>query len=294
MTLKVWLFRPLRKSDVSGSHSDILLSVSRIFLIALLTHDVVIGQESPDSAPISSTRRLFGTKYQQACDARNNADAMWARLEKQQLSPKEISESQVTEITSAYKQVIDEFPHTDVAAYCATRLSGFYQRLGRFDQATQLLEQTAQDFDGTYEGIKARFNAGLVHAQARHDPAEAKGHFTQVLQPTNPADAHYDDAMTLFLSAQEQILKCELQLGREAQAREHLTDLKKTLPEMQGELDSFFETEAQANSDDQQTLIAQSGRQLSIILIVNLVLLLLILCSFSWGSVSLEFFRKSE
>ena len=103
--------------------------------------------------------------------------------------------------------------------------------------------ETATEFADTPEGIKAVFNTGLIHLQARHDPAEASKWFARVTKPAKPAGALYDETDKFYLSAQEQLIKCELMLGLDGQAEERAKKLKQVFPQYAGEVARSYQTE---------------------------------------------------
>jgi tetratricopeptide (TPR) repeat protein len=238
------------------------------------------------------TRKLWGDEYSAACSARGRADLMRKALEKRmsasgsnQASKSETFATDADDVVQAYQDAIDRFPHTEIAAYCAIRLGGFYQQLGRFDEAAELLEKTAGEFAGTPEGIRVAFNLGLIHAQARNDQVEAIKWFARVPRPENLSGVKDDEAAKLYLSAQEQLIKCELKLGLNAQAQERVNEAKKGMPQFHDELDRFhrFETAPSTTKSSDLTVETKASNFL-MLLIVNLAVVL--------GLVSLVVLRR--
>jgi HEAT repeat protein len=205
-------------------------------------------------------RKLWGKKYSEAVAARDRADLMRAEYEKYLSGPPEErakrpkrsqqqTDAEAAQVVQAYQEVVDRYPHTEIAAYCTMRLSGFYIFTGKLDKAVGLMEQMATEFAGTHEETRVVFELGLIHAQSRHDPAEAIKWLSRIPKPVKPAGAQYDEADKLYLSAQEQLTKCELQLLRDDEAKNRLEKLKQVYPQYAKEVDHFYQFEIQARKD---------------------------------------------
>ena len=162
--------------------------------------------EAQDNTPKQTvpTRKLPRNRRREAGVASDRADLMRARFERQ-LAPSDHSkpkESQTetleAEVVEAYEDVIEKYAHTDIAAYCAMRLAGFYRRLGHVDKSLRLLEATASEFEGTHEASKVMYETGLFHAQVRKDQASAREWFKRIPDPSPPApnDRDSQDMMT--------------------------------------------------------------------------------------------------
>jgi hypothetical protein len=93
--------------------------------------------------------------------------------------------AEVPNVIAAYQDVIDRYPKTEIAAYCTMRLAGLLQQVGRFDNAGALLSRSYSEYADTVEGPKLAMEAGLIHAQARNDPAEAVNWYKLVPKPTS-------------------------------------------------------------------------------------------------------------
>ncbi|MHC4398963.1 MAG: M56 family metallopeptidase [Planctomycetota bacterium] len=220
--------------------------------------DPSTAEEDRSAGRPVATRKLWGKEYSEAVSARNRVDRMRADLEKRMsaarrewrkagnrspLPTSDRFEAQAAEVVRAYQEVINRYPHTEIAAGCALRLAGSYQYQGKFDEAAQVSAKAATEFAGTPEGVKAVFSTGLIHLQARHDPAEASKWFARVTRPAKPAGAPYDEADKFYLSAQEQLIKCELMLGLDSQAEERMKKLKQVFPQYAGEVDRFYQAQ---------------------------------------------------
>ena len=158
----------------------------------------------------------------------------------------ELIDAEADKVVKAYQEVLGRFPHTEIAADCASRLSGFYQFQGEFDKAVELMKNTAEEFAGTKEGIRAIFEMAFFYLQARHDPAEATKWFSRIPKPTKPAGSPYDRDDVLYLSAQEGFAKCELALRQDLQARQRIDDLKQAYPQFKDEIERSYQFEVES------------------------------------------------
>jgi len=278
-----------------------------LLCVACLMPGLTAGAQDHASArPAGSAapvRVLRGDEYAEAARARNHADLLRAALEREMSEARiraadaqrdeSVTEDygqQADEVIRAYQQVIARYPHTEIAAGCAVRLAGFYQQLRRFDEAAQLLATSALEYQGTYQGTRISFNAGLIHAQARDDQLEAMQWFARIPKPSDPSDPNYQDALKLHLSAQEQLAKCELKLGQVQQAERRITDLKRIHPEHSDEVDRFhqFQTTAAATTPAHQSPASRRST-VSVLMIGNVAFVLTVV-----GLFVIRKFRNGE
>jgi tetratricopeptide (TPR) repeat protein len=221
-------------------------------IVVLLSTD---PSEAQDRKPARRLRHLAPRDQSDASAARRRADLMRAALEEritafriEMADKKRFAEArgagphaaEVPEVIAAYQDVIDRFPRTEIAAYCVMRLAGLLQQVGRFDDAAALLAKSYADYAGTTEGPKLAMEAGLVQAQARNDLGEAMNSFALVPKPTNRSNARDDESAILYLSAQEQLLKCELQLRRDEQAKQRFEAFIREFPQFAEEISRFY------------------------------------------------------
>jgi hypothetical protein len=224
------------------------------FVFAILGR-VLLGAfvsfSSAFAAELAPAKKLWGKKRSEAVAARNRADLMRADYEKGVSATRKTTgqggapgqrpiDPEAAKVVRAYQEVIDQYPHTEIAAYCAFRLSGLYQFLRHFDKAAELTERVANEFAGTLEGKRAALEMGLIQADGLHDPAEAAKWFSRIPKPATPTGADDD---TLFLSAQEGLVKCELALGKGAQAKERVDSLRQEFPKYADEISRFYQFE---------------------------------------------------
>jgi len=229
---------------------------SLLVVAVLLLNDPAMAGEGQSSGPPIPTKKLWGRQYAEASAATSRADVMRAELEKRMPAAKGPAarkqgpsptpgefEAEVAGVERAYQEVIDGYPHTERAAYCALRLSGFYQYQGKYDEGLELSAKTADEFAGSREGLEAAFSTGLMHAQTWGDYTQARNWFLRIPKPDNPPGAPYDKEDNLYLAAQEQLMKCELRLGRDTQAERRSLELRQTFPQFGDQLERSFRFE---------------------------------------------------
>lgn len=203
-------------------------------------------------------RKLSRIEKSAADNASRRADDQWSVILKQmksdgmitvaglqrhrtEHSPQWVAAKKLAaEVKHAYLEVINKYPRTEFAAYCVLQLSGVHEQFGEMDESLEVLKQFQSDYDGTYQGMQFQFTIGLHQSQARNEYAKAREAFSKVEMP-NSADPHFGEAKVLYLSAQEQMVKCELKLGEETQASDRVNRLKRDLPEFTDELERFYD-----------------------------------------------------
>ena len=150
--------------------------------------------------------------------------------------------SMAADIQRGYQEVIELYPRTNIAAYCVSRLSGLHQLLGESDKAAEIMEKAIIDCVGGEDANKLKFNLGLIHSQARNDPKQAITWFSQIPKPTRESDR---DAAKIYLSAQQQIVKCQLCLDLITEAKKRATDFKAAIPKLADDMNHFHQFEVQ-------------------------------------------------
>jgi len=232
---------------------DFFIAMSAVLLLVVLS-DSLVGREVP-------LRTLRGNDYDTARELRDTADRMRGELEgrlsgpprtRPQISQEEI-DAESAKIEQAYREVIERYPRTEIAAYCALRLSSYCASV---DEAVEILERTAKEFAGTSEENKIIFELGLLHLQIKHEPAEAIKWFSRISKPDGDG---YGMGDVLYLSAQQQLAKCELQLRQDADAQDRVTKLKESYSQYAQELERSyqFEVESRNNSSDEPMIPLQ-------------------------------------
>ncbi len=265
-----------RIRDGSASVHRIVWCVTATIAV-LLVGDVVLAE--PEAVPPRPLQKLNYQDRLAAGKARDNADLMRADMERRMQalgllragamqrhkaegkppSPEVVEiESKATDVAKAYQEVIDTYPQTEIAAYCAMRLSGLHGVLGDHDKAIELLKQTAEEFAGTEQADKLAFEIGLMYAQAKHDHEKASVWFARVPMPTNAGNPR---EIKYYLSAQQQLVKCELNLNLDQQANERVDAFKTAFPKLAAEMDRFHTFEVQARNSQPATGAAKQPVQ---------------------------------
>jgi len=194
--------------------------------------------DKPRPAPVT-IRRLKGQELREARAARDRADRLRADYEAPRMGPfpDKHDEAAFAEVVAAYKEVMEKYPGTDIAAYCQLRLTGLYQFRRDYDRATELLKGLARRYAGTEHETEAYFSLGLLHLQARHDPAAALPWFAKVVAPPGAREdgtvpeKNYSPAHGLYISAQQQLAKCEIRLGKPDEAARRYEALARRYPQ---------------------------------------------------------------
>jgi hypothetical protein len=241
----------------SGKDADdpTMICCRPICVLALLWPAMAASQDGRPARPL---RQLSETEHREAAEGTSRADRMRANFTDRvrALRDKAIEEGrpppppgtgpferEADEIVRAYEELIERYRGSEIAAYATMRLAGFHQQLGRFDEAAKLHGAAASEFAGTSQEARIAFNTGLTHAQGRNDQVEAMKWFAQVPKPENASTRPYDEALKLYHSAQEQLIKCELKLHHDKEAKERAERLKVELPRYSAAIDRFYQFE---------------------------------------------------
>jgi hypothetical protein len=209
-------------------------------------------KDKPAKEPVP-IRALTSEQLAEARKGRDRADLMRADLEKRMSVARREAREETGErqphleqfdgeadlVANAYEEVMTRYPHTEVAAYCMLRLAGHYMYQYDLDAAEQLMKKTAREFRGTPEETDAIFSLGLFYLQSRHEPAKAMKWFVRI---PKPGDGPYDEASVRYLSAQQSMTKCELFLGRDAEAKKRTDDLKQVFPQYADEIERTYQS----------------------------------------------------
>ena len=219
---------------------------SSVMLDAVLVLVSPLIAEEPTSQHAIRIRELRGRELQEARAASDAADQMRAAFESaypwkpsdarsENASPASAAaQEEFAGVEAAYKEVMDKYAHTEIAAYCGLRLSGLYKYRRDTTRAVDQAKDTASQFAGTSYETNALFTVGLIYLQSLHDPRQAAEWFKKIPKPS-AADIvgrdQYDEAEKLYLSAQQQIAKCELAMGRRAYADRRYERLASRYPQ---------------------------------------------------------------
>jgi len=148
------------------------------------------------------------------------------------------AQAEFDKVVSAYQEVLKKYPNTEIAAYTGLRLSGLYKYKRNLTKAVEVAKDVSERFAGTEYGTKALLSVGLNYLQSQHNPKEAIKWFRKVPRPTDGvvSPEEYNEAQALYLSAQQQIAKCELALGRSAHADRRYERLAERYPRYKEEI----------------------------------------------------------
>jgi len=158
------------------------------------------------------------------------------------------AQEDIAKVIEAYERGGRSYPNTEIAAYCGVRLAGFYQYLGRSDEALAKLTEVASFCENTPYAPKASMELGLHYLQVRNDPLTAIEWLSKIPKPLSEkilTQDQYGEPESLYLSAQEQIAKCELMIGRYEAARNRYDLLEEQYPVYGQSIRSEWESESE-------------------------------------------------
>ena len=229
------------------------------------------AQESP--VPGGKMRTLSGKDLQEAWEAMRRVEGLhnefgarypWqpsgVRGQTRLPTAPEAAEER-ERIVSARKEIMEKYRGTDVAAYCALRLTGFYKYCRELDKAVDQAKEVAREFAGTPYEVKAHFSLGATYLQSLRDPREAAKWFARIPRPGTAETidpAHYDEAAKMYLSAQKQIAKCELEMGKPDRAARRYERLEGMFPQFKEELAQAHEFERRVDAQRRTGLDPES------------------------------------
>jgi tetratricopeptide (TPR) repeat protein len=147
-----------------------------------------------------------------------------------------------------------------VAAYCGLGLSGFYCYLHDYDEAISQAKRVAEEYAGTDDGPRALLTLGAIYLDACHDPAAAAEWFAKIPEPPRAASAdQYGPPESHHFSAQVALAKCELQMGRAAEAEARYKQLAARYPQYAAQVEQEREFESRADRQRRLELDPQSA-----------------------------------
>lgn len=202
---------------------------------------------------------LHGEELGNAWKEIDQADLMRAEFEEkyvwtqpnQDLTPISASaREEFGKIEQAYINGIKKYPKTEIALYSGLRLSGLYCYRREYDRAIEQTKEVASQFSGTDLEHTANFDVGLYYLQAKNDPDEATKWFKKIPKPSNleKVDSeNYNGNEALYLSAQQSIAKCELQMNKHAEAKQRYEKLVERYPQYKKELAQHLKTDSISN-----------------------------------------------
>ena len=240
--------RGSRRGPRRGVGCQALWAAFALSAAALAPARALAGEDA--APPRVRLRRLRGQERRAASDSRDLADQLRAdyhRAYRGRHPKKEGEAAAFREAEAAYKEVLKKYPGTEIAGYCHLRLSGLYKLRRDYKAAEALIKQMARLYAGTSYEIEAYFSLGLTELQARHDPAAAIPWLEKVLPLAAEENARRKPDLSktqqLHFSAQQQLIKCEVRLGRPAKADERRETLTTVYPQYERQINSHFRFE---------------------------------------------------
>jgi hypothetical protein len=159
------------------------------------------------------------------------------------------------QVVQAYNTLISKYPLTEIGANTTIRLAGFYKYSRNYDKAIKIVEKGGSDFAGTPMENEFFFSAGLMCLQSKHDPLAAAVQFKKIPKPSQKTaidERDYNENETKYLSAQQTIAKCELQVGQYTRARHRCQRLAMRMPFYRSHILKQFEREAKIALDNKK------------------------------------------
>ena len=264
-----------------------LFIVFNLFLCSIIASAYAASSEKskPEYPIFREFRPLFEDELAQAHAERNAADKMLQEYMDLYLTPspedfaamakdplafenKPPSVQQIRDfykVIDAYREVIDKYEGTEIAAYCQLRIDAPYKYIKDYDEARLQNQIAAIKYAGTSYEPRAYSSIGLMYLQHFHEPLMAIAWFNKIPNPNseNPGlivnELQYNKAHVYYISAQENIARCEIELGRAEDAAKRFERLSLKYPQYS---DNFVK-ELERLSMQDETKKTSVGSQLS-------------------------------
>ena len=206
----------MRPYPNTGGSATRFLALSLALGIAMLT---VPALSSAELRELKREERGEAHKASGAADrARAAFMARYSWRPSSQLKPtSEEAKRDAEQVIAAHMLVITSYPNTEIAAYSGLGLAGFYQYLGQTAKAIEQAKEVAAACENTSYAAKADMTVGLMYLQAAHDPVTAKEWLQKIPKPAVdalPTSPNYTEQHKLYLSAQESIGRCDLEMSK--------------------------------------------------------------------------------
>ena len=145
------------------------------------------------------------------------------------------------EVISDYQNIITRYDGTEIAAYSQHNISAAYQFQGNYDEAIKQAKMGSEMFAGTSYETRFYTTIGLIYLQGTHDPNKAIGWFEKIPDPGSGREGFIsiqgNRAVSAYISAQQSIIKCEIELGRVRKALRRVEGLSAQFPEQKENLE---------------------------------------------------------
>jgi tetratricopeptide (TPR) repeat protein len=253
--------------------TQFLIITNAFLCFFLLPCNAITGEQSNSSRSIYKTfRSLSQEQLQEASDARDTADLMLSDYRKiYTIMPSKESGKRPSTITyvqseqeirdynkviSTYREIIDKYEGTEIAAYCQIRICATYEHLGQYQEAIRQAEITSQKYSGTSYEPMAYLYIGNLYLQSIKDPNTAIKWFEKIPKPDNenldgtvPREK-YDEANMNYVSAQNKIATCEIKLGKAQDAIKRYEELSQRYPQYKDVFERHKKTELNINMEE--------------------------------------------
>jgi hypothetical protein len=249
------------------------------------------AQEPERNEPIP-LRILRGQELAEAREARNEAGLAWEALKvrfyaarRQEQVPdasQAILLAECPPILEAYQEVVDTYPHTEIASDCIGRMGAIYDMTYRHDMALELELQRAVEFAGTFEGANCDYALGRDYLVRIKNPEEALKWLARVPPPLDggvPVNSALPRGVRIpnevmewnrpseislcYYNAQKSMIKCELRLGQDDKAEERFSILNRMYPGENEDLDRSLEYERRSILSAKESGRVESPEELS-------------------------------
>ncbi|MBN1973198.1 MAG: HEAT repeat domain-containing protein [Sedimentisphaerales bacterium] len=237
---------------------------AEIALLFWLIWPVVAVKGEQKSLIYKEFRQLSWKELNEARDARNAADLKlqkckdlylkvtpedFAHLAKDpnwlDVKPRSLQEiNDFKEVISDYQNIVNKYEGTEIAAYCRHNISAAYQFQRKYDEAIKQAKITAEMFAGTTYETRSYNTIGLIYLQGLHDPKNAIEWFYKIPNHGSMSKGiepdQYNKAVSTYISAQQSIIRCEIELGRVKIAQRRVEGLSQKFPQQKENLERDF------------------------------------------------------
>ncbi len=240
-----------------------------LFLYHLpITISALSSEENEDSQKIKELRPLSEEELKKAQEEIAVVDTMMDEFRKSHRpsssklkgkTRKEIlnaplskeEESDYRKAISAYKEIIEKYEGTEIELSTQFKLSAAYIQIRRYNDAINQLEHLIEKYPGSSYETETYLNIGCIYLQGLADLKEAIKWFEKIPKPNGKSDLgipiEYDPVHKKYISAQQNIAKCEIKLGKHDDAQERYRQLVQEYPKLSDSLNWQLNFELQSN-----------------------------------------------
>ncbi len=255
MTLSMEIKNTKKDRIMTIRKNRFLLIFSVFFHFLFLTILAFSSEVNVNTKIYKDFSPLYGKELDEARKARDAADIMLQKYrDLYRISPRDypgkrpselanmpLSQQQIKdyqEVISAFKEIVNKYEGTEVAAYCQLRLTVPYQCLRQHQEAILQAQIAAKKFAGTSYEAKAYSRIGDIYLQNLKDLNKAIEWYNKIPQPKikkiegrSPQAVEYREAEMQYTSAQLKIADCKIRLGKAQEAIQIFDNLSQQYPE---------------------------------------------------------------